>query len=748
MPPPTIESSSPPPPPPTWKTRIAANWSNTLRVVRRHAYFLGPGIVASVAYADPGNWATDLQAGSEFGYSLLFIVLLTGAFAVFIQILSCRVGVVTSADLARQCRMLILKEDRHGNPTQRTLSHPKWRRWGLLYPLYVIAEGAIVATELAELTGSAIALNLLFPALPLWAGILITSVDVILILFLYKPPPNGSFRLLEGLIAILVFIVLACFIVLLVRIKPDWPEVFHGYLPSHHVVQSGALYVSVGILGATVMPHAIILGSHFASIDRLPSIDAPLPPPGHHQQHDVPMRESGLPEQSRWEIIGASFSRLLRPKPETKAEVIRLSRVIRSLISQRTGTAHNDQDEQNDPDSVHEPHRSSAAVGTRLTPDDLPPRTLESIRIHIQHASVDIGMSLVSFAIVINSAILIVAAAAFYYTQDNGGGSGQVVVASLYDAFYLLKERLGSLAAVLFAVALLAAGQSASITVTLAGQLVSEGFINWKTDPFLRRVVTRLVAIVPSLTVSLAVGKEGLDEMLVASQVALSIALPFVLLPLIIVTGSKARMTAHEDNPDAETEREREVEGRRSCESVAASSTRSSVRRASVDGVERSNGDQKRADADADGKVRSRPAYTREPSTSLNLAVMEMLPRQPSPSLSQMEEEPSGKKPITSSLPPAHTPTKTTTSTSAHIDPHPPLAAASSSLIRTTTSATITPRSEPSPNNNLNNNSNSNKVRSQCFASAWYVQVLAYAIFAVIVVADVYVLITTFMGES
>lgn len=654
----------------TWKTRLAHHWANTVRVVRRHAYFVGPGIVASVAYADPGNWATDLQAGSEFGYSLLFIVLLTGIFAVFIQILSCRVGVVTNADLARQCRMLILKEDRHGNPTQRTLSHPKWRRWALLYPLYVIAEGAIVATELAELTGSAIALNLLFPALPLWAGILITSVDVILILFVYKPPPNGSFRLLEALIAVLVFVVLACFIVLLVRIRPSWPDVFHGYLPSHHVVQSGALYVSVGILGATVMPHAIILGSHFASIDRLPSLDSP---PRNSNSSEVERNEA-QPEQSRWELIGASFRRLMRPKPETKAEVVRLSRVIRSLISQRTGTEDLD---------------SESAVRRRgtgpTTPDNLPPRTLESIRIHINHASVDIGISLVGFAIVINSAILIVAAAAFYYPIDNS--RQQVIVASLYDAFYLLRDRLGSLAAVLFAVALLAAGQSASITVTLAGQLVSEGFINWKTDPFLRRVVTRLVAVVPSLTVSLAVGKEGLDEMLVASQVALSIALPFVLLPLILVTGSKARMSVVEEEP---ANVESAVSSRRSSNDAAAGD-RGQEREVEVE--------------EGKGGVARRPCFTREATTSASLAVIELLPRQQQDATPSQEQS----KKVTSNEP---------------RQPAPPAPATATATAEAATSTS----------------------KSHCFASAWYVQAVAYAIFGVIVVADVYVLVTTFMG--
>lgn len=681
MAPPII--SSEPATAPTWKQRAAAHWATTLRVLRRHIYFIGPGIVASVAYADPGNWATDLQAGSEFGYSLLFIVLLTGCFAVFIQILACRLGTVTNADLARQCRMLILKEDRHGIPTQRTISHPKLRRWALLYPLYVIAEGAIVATELAELTGSAIALNLLFPALPLWAGILITSVDVILILFIYKPPPNGSFRLLEAIIAALVFTVLACFIVLLVRIKPYWPDVFHGYLPSHHVVSSGALYVSVGILGATVMPHAIILGSHFACIDRIPSIDAASP----SSVDDDFARD--IQYQSKWQVVRSSWSRLLRPKPETKIEMLRLTRVVRSLMSSRTG-AHDV-----DTDSI-EASREQRKADFKI--NDFPPRTLENIRIHIKHASIDIGMSLVSFAIVINSAILIVAAAAFYYTE-NGTGSGQVIVASLYDAFYLLKDRLGSLPAVLFAVALLASGQSASITVTLAGQLVSEGFINWRTDPFVRRLFTRLLAIVPSLTVSLAVGKDGLDEMLVASQVALSIALPFVLMPLILVTGSKARMTAEEveDAPSV------------------ASSARSSVQ------MERTSVEPSTSAREVAGTSKLRPEFSRNASSSSSLAVVESLTREQQPTSPDQED-------------------KITTTRSDHKQPAPPTPSASASDPLQCATATEQPPAAPP--------TTTPKITSQCFASRWYVQVFAYAIWTVIVIADGYVLITTFMGDE
>lgn len=498
-----------------------SRWTSIKDALRRHVYFVGPGIVAAVAYADPGNWATDLQAGSEYGYSLLFIVLLTGLFAVFIQILSCRLGVITETDLARHCRMLILKEDRNGRPTQVHVPHLKWRRFALLYPLYAIVEGAIVATELAELTGSAIALNLLFPGLPLWGGILVTSVDVILILFLYRPPPNASFRILEAFIACLVIIVVACFIVLLVRIKPYWPDVFHGYLPSRNVVSSGALYVSVGILGATVMPHAIILGSHFASIDRLPPTD----PVTDTDEDDKPLDDNpASPSHSRWTLFSHAISRLFAPKNRQSRDTeTRANRGLRAQCARMFAKLRLD------------PEAQEAIEHAKL-----PPRSLRRIRLHIKHASVDIALSLMAFAITINSAILIVSAAAFYYRQD---GQGNIIVAGLYDAFNLLKAQVGNLSAILFAIGLLAAGQSASITCTLAGQLVSEGFINWRTDPFLRRIVTRLVAVIPSLAVSIAVGKDGLDEMLVASQVALSIALPFVLLPLIIVTGRSSVMT-------------------------------------------------------------------------------------------------------------------------------------------------------------------------------------------------------------
>lgn len=496
-----------------------SRWTSVKDALRRHVYFVGPGIVAAVAYADPGNWATDLQAGSEYGYSLLFIVLLTGLFAVFIQILSCRLGVITETDLARHCRMLILKEDRNGRSRQEHVPHIKWRRFALLYPLYAIMEGAIVATELAELTGSAIALNLLFPALPLWGGILVTSVDVILILFLYKPPPNASFRILEAFIACLVIVVVACFIVLLVRIKPYWPDVFHGYLPSNRVVSSGALYVSVGILGATVMPHAIILGSHFASIDRLP----PTEFTSQKTDDDDEALDGETASHSRWTLFSHSISRLFASKTQLSSESPSTKRGLRSRCTRMISKLRLD------------PEAQDAIKHAKL-----PPRSLRRIKLHIKHASIDIALSLVAFAITINSAILIVSAAAFYYRPD---GQDNIIVAGLYDAFNLLKAQVGNLSAILFAIGLLAAGQSASITCTLAGQLVSEGFINWRTDPFLRRVFTRLVAVIPSLAVSIAVGRDGLDEMLVASQVALSIALPFVLLPLVIVTSRSSVMT-------------------------------------------------------------------------------------------------------------------------------------------------------------------------------------------------------------
>ncbi|UZJ54146.1 hypothetical protein CBS101457_003466 [Exobasidium rhododendri] len=469
------------------RTRLQRWSGKTAVVLKRHCAFIGPGIVASVGYTDPGNWVTDLAAGSQFGYALLFTVLLSGLFGIFLQILAVRMGVVTGNDLACNTRLLCLPEGPDGEIKEGI----RWRktRTGLLWFSYLIAEGALIATELAELIGSAIALNLLFPSLPVWGGVLVTSADVLIILFIYKP--NGNFRILEWFIGGLVFAVIACYIALLVKVKPDWGNVFHGYIPSSTLIGPEALYASIGILGAVIMPHSLFLGSHFATIHRIPEIKS--------------SSSSTLNEDDRT-LQG-------NQDPGKHTLLSRVKKIIAMV----------------DSDLVEDPDAPKKTF--------LPKRLgISQMKIQIPHASWDIALSLVIFAITVNSAILIVAAAAFYY------GTGSTSLSDLYDAFNLLNMTLGKVYAILFAIALLAAGQSASITVTLAGQLVSEGFIKWKTNAFVRRLLTRLITIAPSIAIAVGVGRNGLDETLIASQVALSFALPVVLVPLILITSLKSWM--------------------------------------------------------------------------------------------------------------------------------------------------------------------------------------------------------------
>lgn len=470
-------------------------WQSLVDTMVRHVSFVGPGLIASVAYCDPGNWATDMEAGSRFGYHLLFTVLLSGLFAVLLQVLCTRLGTVTGLDLASQTRRLILGIPAEPGPLPDMRSTKmRLRYWGILIPLYIINEGAIIATELAELIGSAIALQLLFPKLPLWGGVLLTSADVFLVLVLYRP--SAGVRLFEMLIGALVLIVLACFIVLLVRVQPDWGDVFYGYVPTSHLVSPGSLYVSISILGATIMPHSLVLGSHFATIDRLEDY-AELRSTTSSEETADNAASSNAQRQGAWRKFWHNLVAKHMQVPESTN------------------------------DDGFWPQK---------------PVSLRRIQLHLSHASWDIAICLVMFAITINSAILIVASAAFYYGHNKDGDTE--TVGDLFQAFDLLRKTVGKTPAILFAIALLAAGQSSSITVTLAGQLISEGFIHWRFTPFMRRLLTRMISIIPSMVVAAVVGRRGMDTMLVASQVVLSMALPFVSMPLLLLTNSSKRMEA------------------------------------------------------------------------------------------------------------------------------------------------------------------------------------------------------------
>ncbi|MCX5675456.1 MAG: Nramp family divalent metal transporter [Planctomycetota bacterium] len=371
---------------------------------RRLLAFVGPGYMISVGYMDPGNWATALAGGSRFGYALLWILVLASIMAVLLQTLSARLGLVTGRDLAQACR------DEYPAPV----------RWAL----FVLTEIAIAATDLAEVLGSAIALALLFGIPVLWA-VVITAGDVLLLLVIQR----FGIRKMEAFILGLVSVIGVCFILEIFLSRPDWGGVLGGLRP--RPLSFDELYVAIGILGATVMPHNLYLHSSLV------------------QSRDVARSRQGVLQACRFNLID-------------------------SVVA-------------------------------------------------------------LSGALFINAAILIVAAAAFW--------SRNVQVTELQQAHGLLENLLGSaVAPVAFALALLASGQSSTVTGTLAGQITMEGFLRFRLRPWLRRLITRLAAVVPAVAVILAVGDRGVYGLLILSQVVLSLQLPFAVVPLIRFTSSRRKM--------------------------------------------------------------------------------------------------------------------------------------------------------------------------------------------------------------
>ena len=366
--------------------------------------------MVAVGYMDPGNWATDLAGGSAFGYTLLSVILLSNLMAVLLQGLAAKLGIVTGRDLAQACR------DHYSKP--------------VALALWVLCEIAIAACDLAEVIGTAIALQLLF-GIPLTWGILITAADVLLLLALQ----SRGVRLLEAVVIVLLFTVGACFAYELLIADPDWGGVLRGFVPQSSIVRDPAqLYIAIGILGATVMPHNLYL--------------------------------------------------------------------------------------------------HSAIVQTRRYATDA-----RGIREALRYAFVDSTIAL-SFALFINAAILILAAATFH-------ASGNRSVAEIQDAYRLLTPLLGAGAAsTLFAVALLASGQNSTLTGTLAGQIVMEGFLDLRIPAWARRLITRAVAIVPAVIVSILYGERGTGALLVLSQVILSLQLSFAVVPLVLFTSDPAKMGA------------------------------------------------------------------------------------------------------------------------------------------------------------------------------------------------------------
>jgi manganese transport protein len=375
---------------------------------RKMLAYVGPGLMVAVGYMDPGNWATDLAGGAQFGYLLLSVILISNFMAMLLQHLALKLGIATGRDLAQASR------DAYPRP--------------IAMALWVLAEIAIAACDLAEVIGSAIALNLLF-GLPLILGVLITAVDVVVVLFLQ----NRGFRYIEALVGGLIFVIALCFIYEVIVSRPEVAPMLAGLLPSPQIVfDPAALYIAIGILGATVMPHNLYLHSSIVQTRAYPRTD---------------------------------------------------------------------------------PGRASA----------------------IRYATIDSTVSLM-LAFFINAAILVLSAATFYGTQ-------YAYVADISDAHQLLTPVLGAgLASTLFAVALLASGQNSTLTGTLAGQIVMEGFLHLRLPAWLRRLITRLIAIIPAVIVTALYGERGTGQLLVLSQVILSLQLSFAVVPLVMFTSDRAKM--------------------------------------------------------------------------------------------------------------------------------------------------------------------------------------------------------------
>ena len=427
MPPPPRPASPPLPgdsnpgsavPPPAWRlesqTPSLSEVHRSIPVPRELSFwrkmlaFSGPGYLVAVGYMDPGNWATDLAGGSRFGYSLLSVILLSNLMAILLQSLCARLGIVTGRDLAQACR------DHYSKP--------------VAIGLWVLCELAICACDLAEVIGSAIALNLLF-GLPLTFGVCLTALDVLAVMYLQ----NKGFRYIEALVVILILTIGSCFLAEIFFSKPNLAEVAKGFLPHMAIIrQPEMLYLAIGILGATVMPHNLYLHSSIVQTRK-------------YQQDTA-----------------------------GKAEAIK-------------------------------------------------------------YATLDSTFALM-FALFINAAILVVAAATFH-------SRGREEIAEIQQAYELLSPMLGvAPAGILFALALLASGQNSTLTGTLAGQIVMEGFLNIRLRPWLRRLITRAVAIVPAIICTALFGEGATAKLLIFSQVVLSLQLSFAVIPLIVFTSDRRKM--------------------------------------------------------------------------------------------------------------------------------------------------------------------------------------------------------------
>ncbi|AET40472.1 putative divalent metal ion transporter SMF3 Ecym_6074 [Eremothecium cymbalariae DBVPG len=415
-----------------------------LQYMRKFLQFVGPGIMVSVAYMDPGNYSTSVSGGAQYRYQLLFSIFVSNIFAVILQCLCVKLGIVTGMDLAENCRRHLPK---------------KWN-----YVVYGFAELAIIATDLAEVVGTAIALQILFN-IPLVWGVVLTILDVLVILVFYKPENQSmkQVRSFEIFVSIFVAATMICFILELFKLTiPDKWILFRGFLPNKVLFKDQkAMYISLGILGATVMPHSLYLGS--------------------------------------------------------------------ALVKPRVN--------EYDIKTFGQPKLTGPSIG--------------AIKYTLNFSYIELIVSLFFIATFVNSAILIVAGATLF-------GQPEADDADLLSIYKLLCKSISPAAGLIFALAMLFSGQSAGIICTMAGQIVSSGFLNWNLEPWVTRLVTRMIAIVPCLVATLSMGEKGISNMLNLSQVVLSLILPIVSAPLVYFTSNRKIMTVvdyDESSSPEQTER-------------------------------------------------------------------------------------------------------------------------------------------------------------------------------------------------
>lgn len=471
-------------------SKIDSKFSRVVKVSRRalttYASFIGPGLLVSVAYMDPGNYATGITAGASNKYSLLFIVLLADIIAIFLQVLCIKLGCVTGYDLARCCREYL----------------PKKLNWAL----WILAECAIISTDVAEVIGSATALNILLK-IPLPAGVVITVVDVIFVLTAYRTDTSllKFVKIFEYAVGCLVMVVVICFAVELSQITANVGQVFRGFVPSKEMFDGNGMTVATSVIGSTVMIHSLFLGSGLVQ-PRMRDYDV--------KHGYVNLYEIAKEEQEKKQA-----------QVEVGAEEI--SPVVSSESSQNNIAPTYEQE--------------AKFFRTKYKP------SYKSICYCLKYSKIELIVTLATIALFVNAAIVIIAGATLY-------GTSEAMNADLYTIHNLLSKSLSPVVGTIFMVALLSSGQSAGVVCTIAGQMVGEGHINWTLKPWMRRILTRAISIIPCLTISVFIGKNGLGVALNISQIIISILLPPLTAPLIYFTCCKKIMKVELGDED-------EVEG-------------------------------------------------------------------------------------------------------------------------------------------------------------------------------------------